>query len=230
MPKGERHFDAKLFRFLNELAVNNDRTWFKANKERYEQEVKDPFLRFIADFAPHLEKITKHAVADPRGVGGSFFRIHRDTRFSKDKTPYKTHASAQFRHARGKDVHAPGFYLHLEPSGCFAGAGIWRPASDALREIRGAIVADPKKYQRLVAKKSFTADWSMSGERLSRPPRGFDKEHPLIEELKRKDFIAVTEFKQREVCSPGFMEIFAKRCKAAAALNCFLAEALDLPW
>jgi uncharacterized protein (TIGR02453 family) len=228
--KRNGHFDAKLFRFLQELAVNNHREWFEANKERYQAEVREPFLRFIADFAPHLSKISKHSVADPRPVGGSFFRIHRDVRFAKDKTPYKTHAAAQFRHARGKDVHAPGFYLHLEPTGSFAGVGMWHPESDALKKIRAAIMAKPKKWKSVIEDRRFAADWALSGGSLARAPKGTPADHPMIEDLKRTDFIAVAEISRKHVCSPDFVERFAAMCRSGAAFNGFLTQAIGLPW
>ncbi|MGZ6096116.1 MAG: TIGR02453 family protein, partial [Polyangiales bacterium] len=106
------YFDKGLFDFLVELKANNDRDWFNANKTRYERDVKEPFLDFISDASPALRKISRSIVADPRPVGGSLFRIYRDTRFAKDKTPYKTHAGAHFQ-AGGKGVHGPGYYLHL---------------------------------------------------------------------------------------------------------------------
>ena len=230
MPKKQKYFDTKFFRFLRELAVNNDRTWFKSNKSRYEEEVRAPFLRFIQDFGPDLEKISPHLVADPRPTGGSFFRIYRDTRFSKDKTPYKTHAAAHFRHSRAKDVHAPGVYLHVEPGNCFAGLGIWRPEADALRQIRTAIAENPSRWKRIRGRKPFDTDWKLGGDALKRPPRGFDPEHALIDEIKRKDFIAITNFKQSEVSSPSFAALFAKRCRAAKPLGAFLCDAIGLKW
>lgn len=128
-----------LFDFLRELRENNDREWFKANRARYFSDVRDPMLEFIADFAAPLAEISPHFVADPRPNGGSLFRIYRDLRFSPDKTPYKTNVGAHFRHAAGRDAHAPGFYLHLEPGMCFAGCGVWRPSGPAVRKIREAI-------------------------------------------------------------------------------------------
>src|SRR5919112_754543 len=114
-------FGPELFGFLAELRAHNDRDWFAANKERYEGDVLEPALAFIEDFEPHLRAISPHLRADARRVGGSLFRIYRDTRFSKDKTPYKTTAGIYFRHEQGKDVQAPGFYLHLAPGEVFAG-------------------------------------------------------------------------------------------------------------
>ena len=92
----------------------------KRNKDRYETEVREPLLKFIDAFGPRLAKISPQFVANPSKVGGSLFRIHRDTRFARDKSPYKTHVGVQFRHERAKDVHAPGFYLHIQPDGVFA--------------------------------------------------------------------------------------------------------------
>ena len=112
----DREFDPEFFEFMADLAANNDREWFAANKERYEAEVLEPALAFIEDFSYRLREISPNFVADPRRTGGSLFRIYRDTRFAKDKTPFKTHTGMQFRHVAGKDVHAPGFYLHLDPA------------------------------------------------------------------------------------------------------------------
>ncbi len=146
------NFSPEMFEFLSELKGNNTKEWFQANKERYRAEVQEPLLRFISEFADPLHAISPHFVADPRPSGGSMFRIYRDVRFSKDKSPYKTHAAAQFRHAAGKDAHAPGFYLHLEPGQVFVGAGSWHPASDALAAIRGAIVDKPARWTKIVGK------------------------------------------------------------------------------
>ena len=121
-----------LFEFLLDLKDNNTRPWFEENKERYRSDVRDPVLDFIAAFAEPLANISPHFRADPRPNGGSLFRIYRDIRFARDKRPYKTNAGAHFRHSAGKNAHAPGFYLHLEPGECFAGCGVWRPDSNAL--------------------------------------------------------------------------------------------------
>ena len=135
------HVTPELFEFFRQLKRNNNREWFQKNKARYEERVRDPLLELVADFEPHLHKISPHLVADSRPVGGSLFRIYRDVRFSKDKTPYKTAAGVRFPHEECKDVHAPGFYLHLEPGEVFAGAGIWRPDAATLRRVRDRIVS-----------------------------------------------------------------------------------------
>ena len=219
-----------LFRFLEDLAKHNDRAWFQANKGRYESDLKEPALSFISAFGPHLEKISPHFVADPRPAGGSLFRIFRDTRFSKDKTPYKTNTGLHFRHEVGKNAHAPGFYLHLEPKQCFVGVGIWRPDGDTTRKIRKAIAEQPKAWKKAVGGKRFNEHCKLGGESLKRPPSGFDPAHPYIEDIKRKDFIAVMEISESDVVAPGFMKAFAGHCKTGAPLVKFLCEAVGVPF
>jgi uncharacterized protein (TIGR02453 family) len=220
----------RIFRFLEELAGHNDREWFNANKERYIEEVRDPLLRFIANFAPRLAKISKNMVADPRPVGGSLFRIYRDTRFSKDKRPYKTHAGMSFRHADGRDVHGPVFYLHLEPGAAFMAAGMWHPPADALGRVRDAIVAKPGRWKRVLASPGLEMDRPHEEGVLKRPPRGYDPEHPFVEDLKRKSFTASTAFTQREACAPDFLATFERACRRKVPLMEFLTEAVGLPW
>jgi len=224
-------FEPSLFKYLRDLKKHNERPWFKANKARYEDELRSPMLQFIEDFAPHLEKISENFLADARPIGGSLFRIHRDTRFAKDKTPYKTHAGAHFRHVCAKDVHAPGFYLHIEPGNVFMGAGIWRPYTATLGKIRDAIIADPKRWIRISNAKSLkNANCTLVGNSLKRPPRGYDPEHPLIEDLKRKDFILAVDAKEEDALAPDFIKQFAKFCKTAAPVNEFITRALGLEW
>lgn len=225
-----QHFNTSFFRFLEELAGNNDRDWFQRNKDRYEREVRDPLIQFVLDFGKPLRKISPAFVADPRPVGGSIFRIHRDTRFSKDKRPYKTHAGIQFRHARAKDVHSPGFYVHLEPKNVFVGAGIWRPDTAAQLAVRTAIVEDPARWKKILRAKSFRDRLELAGDSLKKPPRGFDAEHPLVDDLRRKDFIAVATFPQREACAPGFLAQVASTFRGATPFVHFLTDALDLEW
>ncbi len=224
------YISPELFAFFRELKENNNRDWFQANKKRYEMYVKDPLLGFIADFGLRLAEISPHYVADPRPVGGSLFRIYRDVRFSKDKTPYKTAAGIQFRHESGKDVHAPGFYLHLEPDNVFVGGGIWHPDTRTLGQIRDAIVAKPAHWQRIISDEAFSAVYKLGGESLKRGPKGYEPDHPLIEHLKRKDFVASTPFGEEETCTPDFIDRFAELCRVAGPFNKFLTTAIGLPW
>ncbi len=229
----DRHFTPELFGFLRDLDANNDRAWFKANHARYEEHVKEPALRFINDFASRLAKISPHFVADSRPVGGSLFRIHRDTRFSKDKTPYKTNTGVHFRHERAKDVHAPGYYLHIDPAGSFGGVGIWRPETKVQYQIRQAIADDPARWKRATRSKKFTSAFELvSGddERLKRPPKGFDPDDPLIEDLKLKSFVASTRFTQKQITAPGFIDEFAATCRAGTPFVKLLCDALAVPF
>lgn len=220
------YISAGLFDFLRELKENNDRMWFMENKHRYETEVKGPILRFIADFGPRLRTISRNFTADPRPMGGSMFRIYRDTRFSRDKSPYKTAAAAHFPHlGRGKDVHAPGFYLHLEPGDCMGGGGLWHPDALSLKKARDRIVRRPRDWDN-VLKKGIMVE----GDTLVRPPRGYDPGHRFIEDLKRKDFYTMIPFSEDEACRPDFLDRFTDICRTAAPLMEFLTRALGLPW
>ena len=223
-------FSPALFTFLRDLRKNNDRDWFKANRARCDEAVQEPALAFISEFEPHLHALSPHFVADPRTVGGSLFRIHRDTRFSKDKSPYKTHTGIHFRHELAKSAHAPGFYLHLEPGQVFVGAGIWRPDAEPLARIRTAIAEYPDRWIRTTRAKPFTDLYELGGDSLKRAPTGFDPEHPLIDELKRKDFIAMRSFTDKDACSRGFLEETAGTFAVAGPLVHFLCDAIGVPY
>ena len=216
------YFTPELFRFLTRLKRNNNRDWFQAHKNEYEDLVKQPALRFIMDFGAPLYKISTHLVADARPSRGSLFRIYRDTRFSADKKPYKTHVAMRFSH-RGKDVHSPGFYLHLEPGGSFAASGLWHPESPTLLQVRTAIVSRTEDWRRV----RKLLNWD-DATRLSRPPRGFPCDHEFVDDLKLRDIGTAIEFRDTDVCSPKFMTTFAKACRKMAPLAEFLSSALEL--
>lgn len=226
----QSYFDPSLFVFLDELSQNNNREWFQTHKQRYESEVRDPMRRFIADVGPHLHQISPRFVADPRPNGGSLFRIHRDVRFAKDKRPYKTNAGAHFRHEAGRNAHAPGFYLHLEPGMVFVATGVWHPDRHALTKIRDAIVDYPKRWQQVTSTPAIRAAGGLGGDSLKRPPNGYDPEHALIRDLKRKDFLARALFTDEQTCAPDFMDAFIETCRAFSPLTKFLTHALELPW
>ena len=221
-------FPPDFFGFFAELAENNDRDWFNANKNRYYDSVVNPVSEFIVCMAPRLRKISPHYVADPKPHGGSMFRIYRDTRFSKDKTPYKTHAGVQFRHEAGKDAHAPGFYIHLAGDGLYFGGGVWLPANPQLNRIRDAIVDNARSWSRITKAKGLQGIGGIRGEALKRPPRGFDAEHQHIEDLKRKSFYVMTEADARDALQPGFIEQVHEGFRRAAPLNRFICDALGL--
>lgn len=223
-------FTPKTFDFLGELAANNNRAWFEANKPRYETLVREPALEFIAAMAPVLEKIAPNLRADPRKSGGSLMRVFRDTRFARDKTPYKTNIGIQFRHALGKDVHAPGFYLHIANDECFFGTGCWHPAPDALGRIRDHIAAKPERWFAIRDDTKFASRWALAGDSLSRPPRGYAPRHPAIDDLKRKDFMGLAPLPAAELTTAGLVKRAGAQFATAAPFMKFLCEALNVPW
>lgn len=224
-------FNRDFFAFFRELKANNDRAWFEANKPRFREDVQGPMSDFIAAMAPHLSKLSKNFVADPRPNGGSMFRIYRDVRFSKDKRPYKEHAACQFRHRLGRDVHAPGFYVHLAPDEVFFGGGLWMPDPDALAKIRQRIAERPAEWKKVVADKRFVQTFgSIEGEQLSRPPKGFDPAHPFIADIRRKSFVAGVDSSAKAAQSAAFVEEVAQTFRALSPLIRFLCSALAVPY
>jgi uncharacterized protein (TIGR02453 family) len=215
-----------LFQFLKDLKANNSREWFQQNKTRYETDVREPLLQFVRDFAPHLESVSPYFLAIAKKSGGALFRIHRDVRFSKDKSPYKTNVGLHFRHEDGKDAHAPGFYLHIQPGQCFCGAGLWRPDSTSLRSIREAIVEKPEEWKKVVVPLRD----ELSGDSLKRAPKGFDPEHPLIEDLRRKDHIAIKELADNDIMQQDFLKAYVNQCQRFSSYVKFLCKALGQPY
>ncbi len=216
--------------FLHELQANNNRAWFNANKSRYEALVREPALRFIEDIRAPVAGISKQFDVVAKRTGGSLMRVHRDTRFSKDKTPYKTNIGIQFRHKAGKDVHAPGFYVHIGTDAVFLGAGIWHPDSPTLAKIRNGIADNPAHWQKLLKTKRFRNNFELTGAALSQPPRGYRKDHPLVEDLKRTDFIAVHYLDAPQIVDAEFAGRVAKKFNIAAPFVRFLCNAIDLPY
>lgn len=221
-------FSRKTIAFLKELSKNNNRDWFNDNKQRYEDEVRTPALEFIESMAPALQRVSPYFDASAKKVGGSLMRVYRDTRFGNNKTPYKTNIGIHFRHVRAKDVHAPGFYVHIEPTECFFGAGIWHPESSTLKAIRTLIDEHPKEWQSVKRKVTGKSGFELVGDSLKRGPKGFDPEHKLIEDLKRKDFIASHPFPVSSVYAKDFDKQIAKQFKTGAPLMEFLCTADDL--
>lgn len=222
-------FTPALFIFLEELRLHNDRDWFERNRDRYLRDVRDPMLRFVADVAPVLKQLAPRLVADPRPVGGSLFRIHRDTRFSKDKTPYKTNVAASFRHEAGRDVHGPGLYVSLAPGEVEVGGGVWHPEPEPLRLIRTAIVEKPAAWRRAVAAPGLDR-LTWWGESLRRTPRGSPSGHAHDAWLRRKDLAAGVELTEEDALAPDFLERCAEAWRPIGPAMKFMAMAVGLPW
>jgi uncharacterized protein (TIGR02453 family) len=221
-----RHFSPALFAFLRDLKTHNSRDWFAEQRPRYVADVEAPVLQFIRDFAPRLRTISRAFVADPRRVGGSMFRIYRDTRFSPDKSPFKTWVAMRFAHeARRKLDGVPAFYLRLSAGGSFGGGGVYHLDTPALTKIREHIVAQPKRWAAVVA-----TGIEIEGEKLKRPPSGFSRTHEFIEDLKRKDLYTGAEFSERQIVAGDFLDRYAALCEQSAPLLEFLTKALGLRW
>lgn len=155
-------------------------------------------------------------------------RVHRDIRFGKDKRPYKTNIGIQFRHEVGKDVHAPGFYLHVEPDNSFVAVGVWRPDSTALGKIRSAISEEGDDWLTSSGDKAFRKKFSLEGESLINPPRGYAKDHPLLDDLKRKDHIAVSNISDKAVTSKNFRSNVVELYNFTTPYMKYLCKALEL--
>ena len=213
-------FPPEGLKFLRRLKRNNNRDWFLEHKEIYEQQVKIPMTGLVLALGGEMGRFAPELNTDPKLA---IYRIYRDIRFSRDKTPYKTNVGIHFGLEAPRDFDAPGYYLHLEPGSVFMGAGIWHPGADALRTIREAIVRDPRGW-----KQARRVGLSHDEVALKRPPRGFDPDHPLIEDIKRLSFTTGTEFSVRQACAPDFPARFEASCRRAAPLMRFLARATGL--
>jgi uncharacterized protein (TIGR02453 family) len=214
--------------FLTELKKHNDKVWFEKNKQRYEAGLRDPGLKLAADLAPVLKKISKSFVVDLRPNGGSLSRIYRDTRFAKDKSPYKTALFFHFRHEDGDEEGAPGFYMHIGPGESRVGAGIWRPAPAKLAKIRDAIAGDAAAWRKAKSKTGLGSACMMSGESLKKVPKGYDPEHEHAEDLKRRDFGVSLDLSDSALTSAELVRDVGERFRAAAPVVDFLCDAIGL--
>jgi len=157
-------------------------------------------------------------------------RVYRDTRFSKDKTPYKTNIGIQFRHERGKDVHAPGFYVHIEPESCFLGAGIWHPEPRILSRIRDFIVDNPGGWKSARDGRSMGAEFALVGESLRRAPTGYPSDHELIDDIKRKDFIASKDIECDQITGSSLPDRVTESFRRTDGLMRFLCAAVGVDY
>ncbi|GAV20777.1 hypothetical protein MMIC_P1751 [Mariprofundus micogutta] len=224
------YFSTETFAFLEELTENNNRDWFNDNKQRYEEVVRGPALALIEAVGVKLPEISPHFRADARKMGGSLMRVYRDTRFGKDKTPYKTNIGIQFRHEAGKDVHAPGYYLHISAAECFVGVGTWHPPSEALYKIRDLMANEPDLWLHARDDAQFSRWFNLVGDSLKTAPRGFDKTHPVIDDIKRKDFIGISDLAPALIEQEDLADIVCDYFKAGRSLMAFLCKAQRVPF
>lgn len=220
---GKAYFTPELVRFLNQIKRNNRRPWFLKNRERYEEVVLQPGLRFVLDFGFRLKAISPWITVNPKSHGGSLQRIYRDIRFSPDKRPYKTWVGMTFPHAsRTEEVRAVGYYMHLEPEASALYGGTWRPDRRSLAKIRDAIAWKSQEWKR--TRRGLT----LEGDRLTRAPRGYPENHPLIDDLKFQDFVVSVSFSNAQVCGPRFLTDVTSAAKKMAPMLRFLAQAQGL--
>ena len=223
------YFSDRSFRFLRALARNNERAWFQAHKADYDAHVRAPFLQLLVDLQPALADVSEHYRADPKPVGGSLFHLHRDTRFANDKTPYKRWQGARLFHARGRQVEAPSFYLHLEPGACFIGAGLWHPESATQRILRQFIFDNPGSWKAAAHAPAFRRRFDFeTAEKLVRPPRGFPADFAFIDDLKHRNFVAVRALDDAVFTGPRLRQAIEKDLQGLAPFVDYLCAALDL--
>lgn len=223
------YFSPATFRFLRALARHNDRAWFHAHRQDYERHVRAPFLSLLGDLQPALAEVSTHYRADPRPAGGSLFRIHRDTRFSGDKAPYKTWQGARLFHERRREVPAPSFYLHVEPGECFVGAGLWHPETPTQRRVRQFIHDNPAGWTRATQSPAFRRRFALDdSEMLVRMPAGFPAESPLADDLRRRNFVALRPLDDDLVTGPRLLSVVSRDLAVLAPFVDYLCAALDL--
>ncbi len=223
------YFSERSFKFLRGLARHNEREWFHAHKADYEQYVRGPFLALIADLQPALLEVSAHYRADPKTVGGSLFRIHRDTRFSGNKAPYKTWQGARFFHERSRELEAPSFYLQLQPGHCFIGVGLWHPEPDTLRRVRQFIVDNPGSWAAAAHGAAFRKRYDLDdSEMLVRPPRGYPADFVHLEDLRRKNHVALRSLDDATMTGPRLLSTLARDFQQLSPFADYLCAALDL--
>ena len=203
-----RGFGPGALKFLRGLSRHNDRAWFERHRAVYEREVRDPLRALVEEVDVRLARIAPEITGDPRR---SIFRIHRDVRFSKDKSPYKTNAACQFYHqdagrGAGQDAEGAGagLYFQIADGECFVAGGMWMPARPALEKIREAVAEEPEALDAIVRASSFRRRFGSLSEEamLSRLPRGYAEGHPAERWLRYKSFTASRMLTEREVTSP----------------------------
>ncbi len=225
-------FSPRAFTFLRQLKKNNDREWFLSHKEQFEEHLLLPFRELVEEMDVRLARFAPEIGGSPKR---SIFRIYRDVRFSKDKSPYKTNMGCWFTHVMaghgvGSETHGAGagFYFHLEPGSCFAAAGVWMPPRDALNRIRGALAADHNTFSKILASAGFKRRFgTLSAEKmLVRVPKPWDKDHPAGDLLRRSSFTVSTPVTDADVSSAKLPTVLEKHYAAALPMVRWLNSAL----
>jgi uncharacterized protein (TIGR02453 family) len=206
------------FDYLSQLSKHNDREWFTENKPQFDKEQKK-LKSFFEHIKAQLEKID---AIDKMQV----FRIYRDVRFSKDKTPYKTHFSAGF--VRQKPHLRGGYYLHIENDASFIGGGFWEPNKEDLLRIRKEIALDASELREIISQSEFKKIFgSLEGEELKSAPRDFEKDHPAIDLIRKKQYLVSRRFTNEEVLSPNFEHEVILTFKAMRPFFDYMSDVLS---
>lgn len=214
---------ASAFDFLKQLRENNDRNWFAANKTRYQNECAQ-----MAAFADSLlQELNSHDVIETASGAKSLYRIYRDIRFSKDKTPYSTYWGGRFRRA-GKQRRG-GYYYHFEPGNkSFVLAGFWGPNAQDLKLIRDDIAFDPMALRDILSDSTFISSFgTLQGEQLKTSPKGYERDHEAIDLLRYKQFLVRRQFSDREVLSPDFISLANQSFKNMRPFLDYMSEVLS---
>jgi uncharacterized protein (TIGR02453 family) len=228
------HFTPQALAFLRGIRKNNRKEWFEAHREQYEQALKRPLAALIEEMDVQLATIAPEIIGSPKK---SAFRIHRDVRFSKDKSPYKTHVACWFFHRdigtrmQSEAVHGgAGFYLHLSPGESFCGGGIWMPPRAALQKIRASLVDDLEGWEAIVQDQAFRRRFGEldTDGMLTRVPRGYAADHPAAPWLRHQSFTAGTPLADGDVISPTLPRLLARHYAAMTPFVRWLNEALGL--
>jgi uncharacterized protein (TIGR02453 family) len=213
-------FTQKTLSFLRALKRNNNRDWFKARKPEYETHVRGPMIELLARLTRDLRAFAPELVADPKV---SLYRIYRDTRFSEDKTPLKTHAAAHFPHRALGKSGGGGLYLEVAPAWVWIGGGLYMPETQELAAIRAHIAANHRALRRVVESRTFIKTvGELQGEQLTRVPRGYPKEHPAAHYLRFRQFLAGREYPAEFAHDPRFYRELVAVFRQVAPLVRFL--------
>lgn len=209
--------------FLKKLKKNNNREWFQSHKSEFES-AREDYSEFIGTLIGEIADFDGEvAGVEPKEC---LFRIYRDVRFSKDKSPYKTNFGAYIAPG-GKKSGATGYYAHIEPGECFLAGGLYRPPTAQLNKVRKAIVSDPKRFSKIVEDRTFKKNFKdfTDTEKLKTAPRGFPKDHEALEYLRLKNLIAVHRVTEKEIVAPAFPKKAAKIFRSMYGLVDFIRSA-----
>jgi uncharacterized protein (TIGR02453 family) len=222
------YFGDPTFRFLRSLALNNERAWFNAHRADYEQHVRAPFQRLLVDLQPALAAISPYFRSDPRNVGGSLYRIQRDTRRYADKSPYKSWQGAELFYER-RHSEAPSFFIHLQDGASFVGAGLWYPTPATMRRVRQFIVDNPSGWRAAAHAEPFCSQFTLDNrDLLVRGPRGFPLEFEFANDLRRKNLLAMRPVDNAGMTADDLLARVEHDLAVLAPFVDYLCAALDL--